>query len=150
MTPTEFLAQIVPAAQASMRETKIPASVVIAQAILESSWGKSKLAIEAHNLFGVKADKAWLGPIATMPTTEYTNGVPGVVMAKWRSYPDWLACIEDHAAFLMRNPRYAPCWLAANGEGWAHALQAAGYATDPAYPDKLIEVIRGRSLMQYD
>lgn len=150
MTPPEFLMQIAPAAQACMKETGIPASVTLAQGALESGWGRSQLALQAYNLFGIKADPSWHGPVLSMQTGEVVKGASVIVPATWRKYADWQACIDDHARFLKQNPRYAVCFAAVGGEAWAHALQAAGYSTSPVYADSLIAVMRGRSLINYD
>lgn len=151
MTPAEFIAAITPAAQASAHITGIPASFTIAQGALESSWGNSKLAEQAHNLFGVKADKSWRGATLEMYTREYIKGEWIVVKAMWRKYPDWLACINDHAAFLTGQPRYRLA-LTGNrtGEDFARQIQIAGYATDPRYADKVISIIRQYKLDQLD
>lgn len=150
MTPPEFLDQLLPAAQACQRAHSIPASFTLAQAALESRWGASALAQRAHNLFGVKADRSWRGPVLEMMTGEVYGDQRVTVPARWRSYPDWQACIDDRARFFIDNPRYAPCFAKTTGEDWAHAVQVCGYATDPAYADKLIAVIRGRNLARFD
>lgn len=150
MKPQEFLDQIVPAAMACHRATGIPASFTLAQAALESGWGASKLAQRGFNLFGVKADRAWKGPTINMDTGEVINGKRVVVPAMWRAYPDWLACLNDRAAFFRKNPRYAKCFTETAGEGWCRAVAAAGYATDPDYANKLLGMIRARNLTRFD
>jgi flagellar protein FlgJ len=150
MLPGDFIAAIAPAAQQCMFESDVPASVTIAQAILESAWGTSGLAVNGRNLFGIKADASWKGATITMPTAEYVNGQRVMVSAAFRSYPDWLGSIRDHAAFLTGNPRYAKAFEAANSEAFAQAIAAAGYATDPNYAGLLIQIMRGRNLAQYD
>lgn len=150
MKPAEFLALLAPAAIECHRKTGIPASFTLAQAALESGWGASKLAKQARNLFGVKADRAWKGETLEMPTAEVVRGKRITVMAKWRLYPTWGMCLLDRAEFFRRNPRYGKCWAETTGEGWARAVAAAGYATDPEYADKLIATINARNLTQYD
>lgn len=150
MSPQDFLDQLLPAAIACQRQTGIPASFTLAQAALESAWGASQLAKRGCNLFGIKADRAWTGPTIDMDTAEVINGKRVIVPAKWRAYPDWLACMLDRAAFFRKNPRYGKCFDCTTGEGWAHAVQAAGYATDPQYADKIISVIHGRNLGRFD
>lgn len=130
--------------------TKVPASVSIAQAILESNWGKSKLSVEANNFFGIKADKSWKGDIVLKPTTEYKNGVPIRVEAKFRKYATIEDSIVDHANFLLHNRRYAKAFECKAGESFCKAIADAGYATDPAYADLLIGLIRQYDLTQYD
>lgn len=150
MRPEEFLKQLIPAAQACQHTHGIPASFTLAQAILESGWGSSLLAREVRNLFGVKADRSWRGPVHTMETKEYVKGKPVMVQARWRAYRTWEECLEDRAAFFVKNQRYARCFQEKTGEGWAYAAAAAGYATDPDYAKKLINIMRKRNLSQYD
>lgn len=151
MTPAKFLATIVPQAQQSQRDTGISAAAIIAQAALESSWGRSGLTAKANNLFGIKASAAWTGATVGMPTKEFTGGQWVTVPAKWRAYPDWHASINDHARFLFTNPRYRPALaVRSEPEPFCVQLQSCGYATDPNYADLLISIIHGRKLDQYD
>ncbi len=150
MNPNDFIAKIAPAARVSAALTGIPASFTIAQAALESGWGTSRTSAMACNLFNVKADKSWHGPIYQMASTEHLGNKDVLVPADWRMYPDWKTCLDDHARFFSENPRYAACFKETTGEGWARAVAAAGYATDPAYADKLIGTMRARNLAQYD
>jgi len=151
MSPPDFIAAIAPAAVASMAATRIPASFVIAEGALESAWGASQLALQAHNLFGVKADAGWHGAVLAMRTREIVHGHAVIVPANWRSYPDWASCIADHAAFLQDNPRYHAAFAqCAGAEAFARAVAAAGYATDPDYAGKIIAVIRAHDLTRYD
>lgn len=147
MPPTSFIAMLLAGAQECQRATGIPASVTIAQAALESSWGER---VRGNNLFGIKADKAWKGKTVDVPTHEVIKGQRMFVVDKFRAYDSWADCIMDRARFLKANPRYSKCFLETTGEGWARAMAAAGYATDPAYAEKLIAVMRGRKMAQYD
>jgi flagellum-specific peptidoglycan hydrolase FlgJ len=151
VTPTDFIAAIAPAARASMSASKIPASFTIAEAALESAWGASGLAVQARNLFGVKADASWKGDVLVMNTREFLHGAWTIVIAKWRKYADWRGCMDDHAAFLHSNRRYFAAFShAGDAEAFAHAIAAAGYATDPAYANKIISVMRAHNLAQFD
>lgn len=150
MKPQDFLDQLLGPAQECQRRHGIPASFTLAQAALESSWGASKLANSGRNLFGVKADKAWHGPVTVIQTREFVNGKPVMVDAKWRCYATWGECLDDRAAFFQQNKRYAACFRETTGEGWARAVAAAGYATDPDYAEKLLGVMRGRNLQRFD
>lgn len=151
MTPAAFIAAIAPGAVACMAKTRIPASFTIAQAALESGWCHSALAFEAHNLFGVKADASWHGETITMPTREYLHGRWVTVQAKWRKYQTWEACIEDHAGFLLYNPRYHAAFAARDDvEAFIQAIAKAGYATDPNYPAKVISIIHSHDLKRFD
>lgn len=151
MKPADFIAAVSPAARTSMARTKIPASFTIAQCALESGWATSKPAAEAMNLFNIKADSSWHGPTWRMASTEHINGKDVLRPANWRMYPDWLASIDDHATFLLTNPRYKPAFAHCdNGEAFAASVAAAGYATDPNYAAKLIVMIRSHNLLQFD
>lgn len=120
----------------------VPADFTIAQAALESAWGESLLAKKAKNLFGIKADKSWRGEVLTMPTREFLDGKWIVVNAKWRCYATYGECVNDHADFFRRNPRYAACFKCKTAEGFAIEVARAGYATDPAYGAKLVATIK--------
>ena len=122
MKPQDFIALIGPAAQASARQTQIPASFTVAQAALESGWGESGLTQRAKNLFGIKADRSWPGEKLTLNTREFLKGQWVVISAQWRVYPDWQACLLDHAQFLRRNKRYAACFECADGKAFAKAV----------------------------
>jgi flagellum-specific peptidoglycan hydrolase FlgJ len=150
MTPNDFITALAPAAQASQATTNVPASFVIAEAALESGWGVSQLFLKANNIFGVKADSSWHGDTLSLPTHEYENGDLVLVDAEWRKYPDELACINDHAQFLLTNPRYAPAFQTNNVSDFVTAVARAGYATDPQYASKIIQIIRFHNLTQYD
>lgn len=150
MTPTDFITAISPAARASAKATHIPASFVVAQGALESGWGTSALSKRAFNLFGVKADSSWHGDVLTMDTREYLKGQWVTIPAKWRKYPDWQACIDDHAAFLINNPRYRPAFAYTSGTTFALAVAAAGYATDPQYGQKIVSIIKAHGLSALD
>lgn len=147
MPPTSFIVMLLAAAQACQRATGIPASFTIAQAALESSWGSR---VRGNNLFGIKADRSWKGKTVDVPTHEVIKGTRVAMVEKFRAYETWADCLTDRARFLRANPRYAACFKETTGEGWARAVAAAGYATDPAYADKLIAVMRGRKMAQYD
>ncbi|MEI7954415.1 MAG: glucosaminidase domain-containing protein [Verrucomicrobiota bacterium] len=150
MTPSDFIAAVAPAAQSSAAKTRIPASFTVAEAALESGWGSSRLAAEGFNLFGVKADRSWHGPTLTMHTREFVHCQWVLVPALWRHYPDWEGCIDDHAAFLLGNPRYRPAFAHTTGEDFARAVAAAGYATDPEYANKLCALIELHHLADLD
>lgn len=151
MTPQDFIAQIGPPAQASAKVTDIPASFTVAEAALESGWGISQLALEAKNLFGVKADPSWRGDVLEMKTREYIRGVWIMVPARWRKYDAWDRCIADHAAFLRGNPRYSAAFnFYDDSEEFTRHIAAAGYATDPEYADKICALMQEHNLSQLD
>lgn len=150
MNPSEFIMRLTKAAISSAKTSGVPASITIAQAALESAWGESGLARNGNNLFGIKADSRWRGETLTLPTKEFIKGQWVVVHAKWRKYESWQASIDDHAAFLRRNPRYKACFACTTAQAFAEALSQAGYATDPAYADKVVSLIKKHNLLALD
>jgi len=151
-TPEKFIAAVAEAAQDSQRDSRVPASVTIAQAILESDWGNSLLAKKGQNYFGIKATK---GPgtagVIRMSTWEVLSGKNVVVTDGFRAYNTLYESVMDHGRFLADNPRYAAAFQVLNDpREFARRIQAAGYATDPAYSMKLINLINKYNLIQYD
>lgn len=147
MTPAEFIDNMLPAALLCQRTAGIPASFTIAQAALESGWGAR---VRGNNLFGIKADAAWKGATVDIPTHEVVKGTRVAIVDRFRAYPSWADSVRDRAQFFLRNPRYAACFREKTGAGWARAVAAAGYATDPNYAATLIAVMNGRNLQRYD
>ena len=144
----KFLEQLVPAVLALQQRTGLPASVVLAQAILESDWGRSALARRNRNLFGIKAHAGTSEVVYS--TTEFNGGRARRQRARFAQYQSYEACLEDYARLLAR-PRYAPARsVASNPSAFAAALQRCGYATDPRYAHKLGILIRRYNLTQYD
>jgi flagellum-specific peptidoglycan hydrolase FlgJ len=147
MTPIQFIAAIHSGAQKCEIEKGIPAAFTVAQAALESAWGESGLTKKACNLFGIKASRGWPGPTVTMMTREYIKGEWISIPATWRSYESWSDCLLDHAEFFHVNPRYAKALLFPHdGIRFAIEAQAAGYATDPRYAEKIINIIHNHNL----
>jgi flagellar protein FlgJ len=149
----EFLRVHTEAAAGAEAETGIPATFMVAQAAHESGWGKREIrnadGTSAHNLFGIKAGASWTGKVAQVMTTEVIDGQPRKVMAKFRAYASYDESFRDYAHLMKNNPRYAKVLTAGNdAQGFAQGLQRAGYATDPAYADKLTRVINTTLRMQ--
>ncbi len=151
-TQSKFLQQVVPAAQCSQREFGVPASITIAQAILESGWGKSALTVQANNFFGVKA-AAHAAPdtYEECPTYEYVDGHKTLEMADFARYPSPVESFAAHAALLAKAPRYKPAMDVRNTPAaFASKLQACGYSTNPEYAASLMTLVREFDLTQYD
>lgn len=147
MTPADFISKIRPGADHCEAEKGIPSGFTVAQAALESGWGKSGLTVRANNLFGIKSSKAWKGRTLTMMTTEHINGQDVRMPAVWRVYDCWADCLLDHADFFHVNPRYAKALqFPHDSERFAVEVAAAGYATDPNYAEKIIGIIKTHSL----
>ncbi|SHH52189.1 Flagellum-specific peptidoglycan hydrolase FlgJ [Clostridium collagenovorans DSM 3089] len=130
-------------------------SITMAQAILESDWGKSNLATKANNLFGIKAEKNYTGETVTFETTEFYNEA---IQDKFRKYDNVNLSIEDHAKFLRENERYTyhGVFDANTYISQAKALENAGYSTaqdasgQKIYAKTLIDVIRSYNLQLVD
>jgi len=147
MTPTAFIAAISQAARNAAARFKVPASVTVAQAALESGWGAHA---PGYNLFGIKADPAWKGA-TTLQTTHEWNGHQMVeIKAAFRAYPDWQGSIDDHALFLASNPRYMGAFAFTDGAKFATAIAQRGYATDPQYAAKLQSIMAAHGLYALD
>lgn len=149
----EFLRMHDAAARAAEAQTGIPATFMVAQAAHESGWGKREIrhtdGSSAHNLFGIKAGAGWKGPVAQVTTTEVIDGQPRKVVAKFRAYASYEESFRDYAQMMKDSPRYAKVVAAgSDAQGFAQGLQRAGYATDPAYADKLTRVINTTLRMQ--
>lgn len=142
----EFVSKNWEAAKAIEAETGIPAGNLIGQAAHETGWGRhmirNKDGSSSNNLFGIKATADWKGKVAEVTTTEYIGGVARKVTAKFRAYDSVEESFRDHARLLTTNDRYSKVVANADtAQGYAKNLQRAGYATDPAYADKLTRVI---------
>jgi peptidoglycan hydrolase FlgJ len=149
----EFLRMHSTSARAAAEQSGIPAAFMVAQAAHESGWGKREIrnadGSSSHNLFGIKAGAGWKGPIAQVMTTEVVDGEPRKVLAKFRAYKSYDESFRDYAQMMKESPRYASVVAAGNtAQGFAQGLQRAGYATDPAYADKLTRVINTTLRMQ--
>ncbi|MDU7473605.1 MAG: glycoside hydrolase family 73 protein [Paenibacillus macerans] len=152
LTRAEFIRKLAPHAISDMHITKVPASLTIAQGILESADGNSSLTVQANNLFGIKG-KGTAGSV-TMPTKEFSGGKWITVNAPFRKYNNWGESVADHSTLIVngvswdRN-KYRGV-LGADGRTAAREIAAAGYATDPTYADKLIRLMDDWNLYQYD
>lgn len=126
-----------------MKRYHVPASITLAQGILESAAGTSYLAIAANNHFGIKTGSTWTGPWVTKDDDKNQE--------KFRKYGSVAESYEDHSRFLQKQ-RYASLFDLdpADYKGWAYGLKAAGYATNPQYPTRLINLIETYDLAQYD
>ncbi len=146
----DFVNTLWPHAEAASQATGIPAQFMVAQAALESGWGKREIRRDdgspSFNLFGIKAGRNWSGPVAETVTTEYVNGVAQKTVEKFRAYSSYAEGFRDYANLLVNNPRYAAVLEQQDAAGFARGMQQAGYATDPMYADKLMRIINGNVL----
>ena len=150
-TQDAFIATCVEAARESWRTYRVPVAVTIAQAILESGWGRSDLAVVARNYFGIKCSSV-ASPYQTgcvdKATWEHLGGTDVTVTAAFRTYATMRDSFLDHGLFLTR-PRYAAAFETADPDVFAYRIWEAGYATDPAYPGKLSALMDQYNLRQY-
>ncbi|HAS0823564.1 TPA: flagellar assembly peptidoglycan hydrolase FlgJ [Enterobacter cloacae subsp. cloacae] len=141
-----FIARLLRPAQAAAQQSGLHPHLILAQAALESGWGKREIPAAdgrpSHNLFGIKATSDWRGKTTEITTTEYINGVKQKVKAAFRVYDSYEHALADYAKLLTNNPRYRGVVQSGSPEQGARALQAGGYATDPAYAKKLITIIQ--------
>ncbi len=150
--PREFVNRVWPHAVEASRSTGIPPQFLVAHAALESGWGRSEPrradGSGSYNLFGIKAGRSWNGPTVEAVTSEYVNGQAQQVSEKFRAYGSYAEAFQDYAALLRNNPRFGAVIGSQDGAEFARRLQDAGYATDPAYADKLNRIIGGGTLRQ--
>lgn len=127
-----------------MREYGIPASIILGQGILESGAGTGPLSAQANNHFGIKCHKEWNGP-----SVRYNDDVENEC---FRKYNDPKESYKDHSLFLITRAHYSSLFQLdkTDYKGWARGLKNAGYATDPAYPTKLIGIIERYNLQRFD
>ncbi|MEQ4657730.1 flagellar assembly peptidoglycan hydrolase FlgJ [Providencia manganoxydans] len=140
-----FISQLIEPAKAASQKSGISHLLVLAQAALESGWGRREILTaegkSSHNLFGIKAGKNWQGPTTNIMTTEVINGKSIKMRDDFRVYGSYEEAIADYINLLTENPRYRDVKHAQSPEVAARRLYQAGYATDPNYSDKLISLI---------
>lgn len=149
-TSKDFVNRVWPNAVEASRSTGIPPQFLVAHAALESGWGRSEIrksdGSSSYNLFGIKAGKNWTGATVNATTTEYVDGQPQQTVERFRAYASYDEAFRDYASLLRSNPRYSGVIGSQDGVEFARGLQRAGYATDPAYADKLSRIINGPTL----
>ena len=156
LTPEQFIAAAVPGAQLGWRQYGVPPSVTIAQAILESGWGRSGLASTHRNYFGIKCQNGRFGSLAngcyTYRTNECTKaGKCFGTTGSFRTYASMSASFRDHGNFLKVNSRYKPAFAhTRNANKFIWNVWKAGYATDPNYYTKITGIMASNGLYQYD
>ena len=140
----EYISKYADIAIRQMKKYGVPASIILAQGMLESDNGNSSLAVKANNHFGIKCHKDWKGP--TMYHDDDRRN------ECFRKYRDSEGSYMDHSLFLRGGSRYATLFdlESTDYKGWAHGLKKAGYATNPKYADMLIKIIEENELYKYD
>ncbi|NKB38984.1 MAG: flagellar assembly peptidoglycan hydrolase FlgJ [Gammaproteobacteria bacterium] len=145
-SPQSFIDYMLPRAEAAAKTLGVSPQLLVAQAALETGWGKAVVEgadqQSSHNLFGIKADRRWTGKTAEMGTLEFRNGIPQREQASFRAYDSFEQSFADYAEFVQQGPRYQEAMQHnGNARHYIEGLQAAGYATDPAYAEKVITIM---------
>ncbi|MBY8929702.1 MULTISPECIES: flagellar assembly peptidoglycan hydrolase FlgJ [Pseudomonas] len=149
----EFVATMLPMAKAAAARIGIDPKYLVAQAALETGWGKSVMRAEdgssSHNLFGIKAGQSWQGGQARAITSEFRDGAMVKETAQFRSYSSYQDSFHDLVTLLQSNDRYKEVVKSAdNPEQFVRELQKAGYATDPAYASKISQIAKNMNSYQ--
>jgi len=151
----EFVRRLHPYAEQAAKELGVEPKVILAQAALESGWGRSLIkkgnGENSFNLFNIKADKSWRGEQARMATLEFDQGVAKKVNAGFRSYGSFEESFKDYVEFIKSNPRYGDALKkVGNAEQYMRELQRAGYATDPKYAAKVMSIYQGNTMARFE
>lgn len=151
-SPESFINALLPHAKRAAEELGIDPRAIMAQAALETGWGKSVIrhanGRSSFNLFNIKADSRWQGEQVGKPTLEFRNGITVREQASFRSYGSLEECFADYTAFLKNSGRYRDALATESGGEFAEQLQKAGYATDPAYAGKIKRILNSDLLVQ--
>jgi lysozyme len=145
-TQTDFISRIKAGAQSGQQKYGVLASMTMAQAIVESGWGKYA---PGNNLFGIKANGT-TGATVTIHTKEFVNGEYTTITALFRAYSNFSESVTDHGKFLASNARYKNLLGCKDYVKSCQLIQQDGYATEPDYADQLISIIKEYALNQYD
>ena len=142
-----FVETLMPYAESAAQELGVSPQVLIAQAALETGWGNHTQKLpngqSSYNLFNIKADQRWNGPKLHVNTLEYANGVASKEKAAFRVYQNYAQSFDDYVNLIKNSPRYEDALKSAeNPEAYAQELQQAGYATDPEYADKVVNIMQ--------
>ncbi len=155
-SPQDFVRELKAAATQAAKDLGVDAKVLLAQAALETGWGKSVIKMtdgqSSFNLFNIKAHNNWTGKQAAINTLEYDKGgVARQEKAHFRAYDSYQDSFNDYVRFIKENPRYQQA-LKQHGEPeqYMHELQAAGYATDPVYANKVMRIYHSEALSSLD
>ncbi len=149
----EFINQVLPHAQRAASALGVDANLLLAQAALETGWGQAVIkngqGESSFNLFNIKADKSWQGKQAKSMTLEFDGGIARKEMAGFRSYDSYKESFDDYVNFIKCNPRYSEALKkVGNAAQYMRELQQAGYATDPRYAEKVMNIYNSRTAEQ--
>jgi hypothetical protein len=130
-----------------MKRSGVPASITLAQGILESGWGRSPLSLASNNHFGIKCHADWHGE---KHKTLSETSADVFKTTCYRSYTNAESSYRDHTNFLLKNALYNPLFTTHDYKDWAVGLEAAGYANDDKYAERLMDVIEDNELYRFD
>jgi flagellar protein FlgJ len=150
-TPENFVRALWPEAERAGRELGVDPKHILAQAALETGWGRSvpsdTSGRSSHNFFGIKSGSRWNGATVSVRTLEYEGGVPVTKREQFRAYASPQECFRDYVGMLRDNPRYAAALdTGDDAHAFARGLQSGGYATDPAYARKVAAIAQNLPL----
>jgi flagellar protein FlgJ len=144
-TPADFVRSLWPHAERAARELGVAPDALVAQAALETGWGRSlphnQYGESSFNLFGIKAGPKWPGPRAVVTTLEFVGGVPEQRREPFRMYSNVGDAFDDYVELVRSKPRYAEALAASTPEEYFRGLERGGYATDPDYAEKLTGIL---------
>lgn len=150
-SPAEFIASLKPYAEKAAGELNVDSDVLLAQAALETGWGRHVIHApngrNSFNLFNIKAGAGWSGDKINVSTLEYAQGIAHQERADFRSYGSYAESFADYVSFIQTNPRYHRALAAGQDAAtYVEELQKAGYATDPAYAEKIKNILTSDSI----
>lgn len=150
-SPDAFVRELWPYAKRAADRLNATPEVLLAQAALETGWGANVMqranGVSSYNVFGIKAGEGWSGGSVARPTVEYEHGIAVRRVASFRAYPGISEAFDDYVRLIGEHPRYRPVLAeGTDADGFAAALQRAGYATDPNYARKISKLVRGETM----
>ncbi|GJM04496.1 MAG: peptidoglycan hydrolase FlgJ [marine bacterium B5-7] len=150
-TPKDYIKTMRPYAEDAASKLGVPANILLAQSALETGWGNKVIqhhdGRSSHNLFGIKANEQWGGQHARVSSLEYVNGHAKREHSNFRVYDSYKQSFDDYVDFIKSNNRYHSALQKSNdGEAYIKALQDAGYATDPQYAKKVIDIVNREAI----
>ncbi|MFD1384417.1 flagellar assembly peptidoglycan hydrolase FlgJ [Rhodanobacter aciditrophus] len=148
-SPDSFVASLWPHAQKAGEQLGVDPKAILAQAALETGWGKYPMAKDdgspSYNMFGIKADHRWGGDRALVNTLEFRGGIPKQEKASFRAYDSFAESFADYAQFLQSGDRYKNALqVGGDAASFAASLQQSGYATDPQYAEKITNILSSK------
>lgn len=150
-TPAEFINTMRPYAEEAAKELGVPVNILLAQSALETGWGQKVIrqsnGESSHNLFGIKADESWSGERVKIASLEFADGIAKHEVSEFRAYNSFKESFDDYVNFIKSDNRYRDALAKGDdGKQYIQSLQNAGYATDPQYANKIINILERESI----